>query len=346
MTRPARSVLLRTLIGLVIGVVLVGTLGASYNALAIWHYRTVAGVPGKLYDVDGYRMHLYCTGSGSPTVVLSAGLGDDSLIWAPLQPALSRTTRVCSYDRAGFGWSDPRPTVRDSVAVAKELHGLLQAAGITAPIILLGHSISGVHIREYATLYRSSLAGMVFVDGSTPLQDPLFPPVYAAIDRQRRSEMLGQQIQMALGWFRLTGECNRIDRGFEAYAAWIRADSCIPEQMTAVERELDAVPASGEETIHSGPFGALPILIFSRDPKVRRTDMPADDARRGSLLWDKLQENLKRLSTQSRRIIARGSDHYIFLDRTGLVVREVTRFINQVRTHGAPSTPIGSTVEE
>jgi hypothetical protein len=116
--------------------------------------------------------------------------------------------------------------------------------------------------------------------------------------------------------------------------------------VTAVERELDAVPVSGQETIHSGPFGALPILIFSRDPNVRRKDMPADDARRGSLLWDKLQENLKRLSTRSRRIIARGSDHYIFIDRTNLVIREVTRFIEQVRTNGKSSTPYGSTVEE
>jgi pimeloyl-ACP methyl ester carboxylesterase len=346
MTAPLRTLSLRVLIGVVLAAVLVVAAGASYNAIAIWYYRSVAGVPGKIYDVDGYRMHLYCTGSGSPTVVLSAGLGDDSLIWAPLQPALARTTRVCSYDRAGFGWSDPRPNIPDSISIAKELHGLLQAAGIMEPIILLGHSISGLHIREYATLYRSSLAGMVFVDGSTPLQDPQFPAVYSVIDRQRRGEMFGQLIQMTLGWFRLTGACNRIHPGYEAYAAWIRADSCIPEQMTAVERELDAVPISGEETIRSGPFGALPILIFSRDPQVRRTDMPADDARKGSLLWDKFQENLKRLSTRSRRIIARGSDHYIFVDRADLVIREVTRFINQVRGNTPPSTAIGSTVEE
>lgn len=341
-----RNALLRGVIGLAAAILVILGLGAAYNALSIWHYRSIAGIPGKLYEVDGYNMQLYCTGSGSPTLVLSTGLGDDSLIWAPLQPPLSRVTRVCSYDRAGFGWSDARPNVPDSVAIAEELHGLLLVAEITSPIVLLGHSISGVHIREFAARYRSSLAGMVFVDGSTPLQDPLFPPVYAEIDRQRRSEMPFTQFQMTIGWLRLRGQCSAIMRGFEAYAAWIRADSCIPEQVTATERELDAVHVSGEETVHTGPFGNLPILIFSRDPNVRRTDMPADAARRGSLLWDHLQENLKRLSTRSRRIIARGSDHYIFIDRTQLVIDQVTRFIEELRTNGKPSTPFGSTVEE
>lgn len=340
-----RKILLRATILLIAAIVAVLGLGAAYNALSIWHYRIVAGVPGKIYDVGGYRMHLWCTGSGSPTVVLSAGLGDDSLIWAPLQPPLSRVTRVCSYDRAGFGWSDPRPNVPDSIAIAEELHGLLLAAGITSPIILLGHSISGVHIREYAQRYRSSLAGMVFVDGSTPLQDPMFPPVYSAIDRQRRSEMPFIQFQMTVGWLRVNGRCNTIMPGFEAYAAWIRADSCIPEQVTATERELDAVPLDGEETVHTGPFGALPILIFSRDPNVRRTDMPAAAARQGSLLWDRLQQNLLRLSTRSRRIIARGSDHYIFIDRPRLVISQVTSFIEEIRSNGKPATPFGSTVE-
>ena len=217
---------------------------------------------------------------------------------------------------------------------------------MTSPIVLLGHSISGVHIRDYATRYRSSLAGLVFVDGSTPLQDSLFPAEYAAIDRQRLGEMPFTKIQMAIGWRRLTGRCTIVKPGFEAYAAWIKADSCIASHVTAIERELDAVHASGEETVQSGPFGTLPILIFSRDPMVRRTDMPADAARRGSLLWDRLQENLKRLSTRSRRIIARGSDHYIFIDRSELVIREVKRFIEEIRSKGKPATPFGSTVEE
>lgn len=80
--------------------------GAAYNSLALDFYREKAGIPGKIYDVDGRRMHLFCTGHGSPTVVLDAGLGDDSLIWAKVQPELSKTTTVCSYDHIQIDRSD------------------------------------------------------------------------------------------------------------------------------------------------------------------------------------------------------------------------------------------------
>jgi hypothetical protein len=102
-------------IALSVAIVVFLAAGAStlFNALAIHHYRAIYPPQGKLYTVDGSKMHLYCTGEGSPTIILDAGLGNDSLIWANVQPTLSKTTRVCSYDRAGFGWSDlqPRPRV-------------------------------------------------------------------------------------------------------------------------------------------------------------------------------------------------------------------------------------------
>lgn len=146
--------------------------GASttFNALAIHHYRAIYPPKGRLYTVDGYRMHLYCTGEGSPTLVLDAGLGNDSLIWADVQPTLSKTTQVCSYDRAGFGWSDLQPRPRDAHRITDQLHTLLTQAGIKGPIVLMGHSIAGLYIRDYAARYPRNLSGLVFVDGSTPLQ--------------------------------------------------------------------------------------------------------------------------------------------------------------------------------
>ena len=144
--------------------------GAStlFNALAIHHYRAIYPPQGRLYTVDGYKMHLYCTGEGSPTIVLDAGLGNDSLIWANVQPTLSKTTRVCSYDRAGFGWSDLQPRPRDAHRITDQLHTLLTQAGIKGPIVLMGHSIAGLYIRDYAGRYPQNLSGLVFVDGSTP----------------------------------------------------------------------------------------------------------------------------------------------------------------------------------
>jgi pimeloyl-ACP methyl ester carboxylesterase len=307
--------------------------GAAYNALSIRHDRQIAGVPGKLYNIAGYSMHLYCTGEGSPTIVLSSGLGDDFTAWPKVQPILSRQTRVCSYDRAGFGWSESRPGVQDANAISSQLHQLIETAAIERPFVLVGHSISGIYLRSYAAQYPADLAGLVFVDGATPLQDDRIPKELLKIQQDQRRQMPWQKLLMTLGWYRLQGVCTSIPPGFEAYSAWIKADSCIPSQMDAIENELDAERASREETIHAGPFGNLPILILSRDPNVLPSNWPAPVAKANSVVWNQMQEEAKGLSSQSRRIIAKGSDHYIQNDRSDLLNRELASFITMIRNH-------------
>ena len=312
---------------------LAGTGGAAYNALSIRHYRKIAGVPGKLYNIGGYSMHLYCTGEGSPTIVLSSGLGDDFTGWAKVQPALSRQMRVCSYDRAGFGWSDSRPGVQDANAISSQLHQLIEAAAVQRPFVLVGHSISGIYLRSYAAHYPGDLAGLVFVDGATPLQDDRIPKELVKIQENQRRQMPWQKLLMTLGWYRLQGVCTSIPPGFEAYGAWIKADSCIPSQMDAEENELDAERVSGEETIHAGPFVGLPVLILSRDPNVLAPNWPSAVSKANSIAWSQMQEEAKGLSGQSRRIIANGSDHYIQNDRPDLVNREIASFVATIRNH-------------
>jgi len=278
-------------------------------------------------------MHLYCTGEGSPTIVLSSGLGDDFTGWAKVQPALSRQTRVCSYDRAGFGWSESRPGVQDASAISSQLHQLIAAAAVQRPIVLVGHSISGVYLRSYAAQYPDDLAGLVFVDGATPLQDDRIPKELVKIQQDQRRQMPWQKLLMTLGWYRLQGVCTSIPPGSEAYSAWIKADACIPSQIDAMENELDAERASGEETIHAGPFGSLPVLILSRDPGVLPANWPVSVARANSVIWNQMQEEAKGLSSQSIRVIARGSDHYIQNDRPDLVNREIASLLAMIRNH-------------
>jgi pimeloyl-ACP methyl ester carboxylesterase len=327
------SIFARLLTAIVVLCLLAALGGFAYNALSIRRYRQVAGVPGKIYSIDGYKTHLYCTGQGSPTVILSSGLGDDSTGWAKVQPVLSQQTLVCSYDRAGFGWSEPRPDVQDANAVSSELHRLVEAAEVRRPFILAGHSISGIYMRAYAARYSSDLAGLVFIDGATPLQDDRIPKELVKIQDDQRREMPWQKLLMTLGWYRLHGDCTAIPTGFEAYSAWIKADSCIPSQMDAMENELDAERASGVETIHAGPFGSLPILILSHDPNVLPPNWPAPVAKSNSVVWNQMQEEAKSLSNQSNRIIARGSDHYIQNDRSELVNKELAAFVTMIRNH-------------
>lgn len=328
-----------------LGCLLAAGIGAAYNALSLRHFRQAAGVPGRLYDVGGHSMHLYCTGAGSPTILLSSGLGDDFTEWAKVQPVLSRLTRVCSYDRAGFGWSEPQPGVQDANAISSQLHQLVQVADIGRPFVLVGHSISGIYLRSYAAHYPGDLAGLVFIDGATPLQDSRIPKALLRIQQDQRRDMPWQELLMTLGWYRLQGDCTSIPPGFEAYGAWIKADSCVPSQMDAIEQELDAEQASGQETIHAGPFGNLPVLILSRDPGVLAPNWPASVAKANAVVWDQMQEEAKALSSDSRRIIAKGSGHYIQDDRPDLVNRQIASLIVMIRNHQS-FTDNHSTIEE
>ena len=123
--------------------------------------------PVGLIDIGGYRLHINSTGIGNPTVVLIAGAGDFSFDWSLVQPAVSKFTRVCSYDRAGLAWSDLGPTPRTMQQEAFELHMLLKNARIEAPYVLVGHSIGGLIARVYVKNYPQEVAGMVFVDSTT-----------------------------------------------------------------------------------------------------------------------------------------------------------------------------------
>ena len=168
-SRPRRTIRRRLVRVLIIcSLTLVGLLllGLSYQAIASALDASHYPPPGKLVDVGGYRLHINCTGTGSPTVILDAGLGGTSLDWSKIQPAVARFTRVCSYDRAGYGWSESGPGPRTSQQIVKELHLLLAHAQINGPYVLVGHSVGGLNMRLYAYRYPAEVAGMVLLDST------------------------------------------------------------------------------------------------------------------------------------------------------------------------------------
>jgi pimeloyl-ACP methyl ester carboxylesterase len=124
--------------------------------------------PGQLVDVGGYNLHISCTGQGSPAVILDASSIDTSSSWAWVQPEVAKSTRVCSYDRAGLGWSDLGPAPRDAQQHSSELHTLLQRGGIAGPYVLVGHSYGGLITRVYADRYPGEVAGVVLVEALHP----------------------------------------------------------------------------------------------------------------------------------------------------------------------------------
>src|SRR5437016_8624978 len=128
--------------------------------------------PGQLVDVGGFRLNLYCMGSGSPTVVFDSGWGDWAPAWSTVQPQIAKWTRACSYDRAGTGFSDPGPMPRTSVRIAKELYTALHRAGIAGPYILVGSAFGGDNVRSFADLYMNEVAGLVLVDADPDDLEP------------------------------------------------------------------------------------------------------------------------------------------------------------------------------
>jgi pimeloyl-ACP methyl ester carboxylesterase len=128
--------------------------------------------PGQLVDAGGFRLNLYCMGSGSPTVVFDSGWEDWAPAWSTVQPRIAKWTRACSYDRAGAGFSDPGPMPRTSVRIAGELRTALHRAGIPGPYILVGNAFGGDNVRTFADLYMDEVAGLVLDD---PDPDDLEP---------------------------------------------------------------------------------------------------------------------------------------------------------------------------
>ena len=338
---------LRT-VGFVAGGVLIlaAAAGSAYNSLAARRLRAAHPPPGKLYSVGGHVMHLYCTGAGSPVIVAEPGLGDDWLGWQRVQPQLASVTRICSYDRAGLGWSDPRPGPRDALAIAGELHDLLQRAGITGPLVLMAHSAGGLYAREYAAKHQQQIAGLVLVDATPPESFDQVPGARTTPEQWQKlkRQVLWSRLRIATGIQRLTGRCRGYPpRGLQAYRGWYDAEACRYSSIAAWMAEAEDFEKSGEKAAHTGPFGSLPILVISQDPDRPKAGW-TDQEIAGNPIWASLQENLKSLSLRSRRIIARGSGHRVQIDRPDVIVAAVTRMVLEIRGGEPPATAYGSTI--
>ncbi len=160
--------LTRALRWLLVGLAALVLLGLLYQATATGLDRRRYPPPGQLIDVGGYKLHLYCLGEGSPTVILDAANTGTVSNWAWIQPQVARVTRVCAYDRAGLGWSDQSPQPQDTIQNAQALHALLEKAGVPGPYVLVGHSFGGLFVRAFTDRYPEEVAGLVLIEATNP----------------------------------------------------------------------------------------------------------------------------------------------------------------------------------
>jgi pimeloyl-ACP methyl ester carboxylesterase len=288
--------------------------------------------PGRLVDIGDRKLHIQCSGKGSPTVVLEAGAGAFSIDWALVQPKLASITRVCSYDRAGYAWSDPAPEDDTVEQTNRDLHLLLKNANEKGPHLLVGASISGIFIRAYQRAYPKEVVGLVFVDSSHKIgmnvhgknaliwdftEDELksafpLPPSVKKGPAPTREDEPFDRLPPDLQAVRLWLDTRRWEAQDPAKAG--------PESLLSWRREfLLEFQETATEQVH--PLGSLPVIVLSRG---RRADDP--DRKRQ-------QDGLALLSSNSIHIIATESDHEIHLYQPDLVVQALRRCVAAVRQH-------------
>jgi len=263
---PGRWWLRRIALAALVLVVFLVIAGFLYENICEARDRRFNPMPGRLVNVDGGRMHIDCTGEGIPAVILDSGLGDSFLSWRKVQPQIATFTRVCSYDRAGLGYSDSSPLPRTSDVIAKELHALLQAAGVAPPYVLVGHSMGGFDVRLYASLYRNEVAGMVLVDASHPDQENRFPPEVKNLEGSWGREAEFLEYTMPFGIPRLLGLCDE--------EVVERAAECNFHHAREAVAEMKALPQSSALTAATGALGDLPLAVLSHDPDKPVNDLP------------------------------------------------------------------------
>jgi len=328
---PARRRGTRLLLGAVGTLALLAVAGAIYQSASERRDLRRWPAPGVLVDVGGRRLHLLCVGAGAPTVVLEAGLGDGLLTWARVQDSIAGFARVCAYDRAGYGWSEPGPAPRTSAREVGELHALLGAAHLPPPYVLVGHSMGGLNVRLYAFRYPREVAGLVLVDPSQETQFERMP-----MPTTIRVLYAVTSLTAPLGLPRLV-----ISHFASETAAPDSADAVALRQ--ALGLRTSALRATNAELVGFGEsmaevlaarrsLGALPLVVISAgrmESGLGVTRAEAVDRRR---IFSALQEEIARTSSAGRRVTAAGSGHYVQLEQPGLVIQSVREVVETVRT--------------
>ena len=319
--RALRYLLLAELLVLVIA----AGLGAVYQTASSRRDRELYHPPGRLVDIGGSRLHLYCSGQGGPTVVVEFGLDGSYLDWYRVQPQIAQFTRVCSYDRAGYGWSDPATTPRIPSVMAEELDRLLAAAGEKPPYILVGHSFGSFNALMFIDQHPDQVAGLVLVDGAHP--DELLPFYFS-----KKVWLRMMQLTMPFGLPRWRGWCGS---GPPEIAGMKRAIGCRAQVYATHYRQWAAFPESADEVRGLGTLGDLPLVVISRDPGRPSTPEDPTSSQREQH-WQKLQQRLVGLSSQATHVIAEGSGHSIPVERPEVITDAVRSLVTEARgTNGS-----------
>ena len=319
-------------LGLLLLLVLVG---ASYQAILTRADAQRFPEPGRLVDVGGFRLKMYCTGEGSPTIILEAGLGDNLAEWRRVQPELAGFARVCSSNRAGYGGSDPGPMPRTSARIAEELHTLLQTARERLPYLLVGHSFGGYNVRVFNGKYPDQVIGIVLVEANQEDQYQLLPPAWKALSAamlvrwQRQARWAPVYINLGVARFQLRLQ------GIHASHLFLQS-----KYLKTRASELESIRVSAEQARAAGNIGNKPLVVLTAGKNADaslRSSLPDQQLKEFQRVWvNDLQARLARLSTRGKRLVVTDSGHDMPKDRPDVIVNAVRELHEQARQPPQP----------
>jgi pimeloyl-ACP methyl ester carboxylesterase len=340
-----RSDILELLTGLAVLVTLLMLAGLILQVIGSARDARRFPPPGRLVDVGGHRLHIYCMGGGMPAVVMDSGFPGSSLSWTLVQPEVARFTHACSYDRAGLGWSDAGPMPRSSRQIVEELRALLLNARVERPFVLVGHSFGTFTVRLYTSTYPGDVVGMVLVD-------PIHPGEWLEMAEAERRKLAGA-IRLAqfgaflarLGVARLISALVRLGApglartsvslltaGTLAEAERMIAPMAkLPSELRpiiaslwtqpkffdAMASQAEALPQSAAQVAAIADYSDIPLVVLSASSS-SPSQMEGHKA-------------LAHLSSQGKHIVASKSGHWIQLDEPDLVIESIREVVESVR---------------
>lgn len=284
---------------------------------------------GDLIDVGGYKLHINCEGeerSGIPTVIIETGIWDCSQSWRLVQSKIAATTRICTYDRAGYGWSDPGPNPRTFKQMVAELKILLEKKGIQPPFIFVGHSLGGPIARYYQSQYPQDIVGIIFVD-ALHKEPPLFSRIFRVAARVLSFLAYFGGLQLMLKFSpALSANLEWTSSMQKTYAAGHQMKI---KTFATCLNEWDGCEASFRDLQSKArSLDGIPVTVISRDPhRSLRPGTSQEGAKNERCELEKLQKQHLDESPHARFVIAEGSSHLIQLDRPDIVIDEIKKMI-------------------
>ncbi len=272
--------------------------------------------PGELIKVGQHRLHINCQGNQNnmPTVIIDSGLGGFSLEWQNLQTSLSKRYKICSYDRAGYGWSDPGPFPRTTKKIVAELKTLMQRSDLSPPYILLGHSFGGYNMMYFSKAYPEEVVGLILIDSSHPEQANWFPRVFPDLPHSGRQARFISTPKLPANY---PYEYKKI-----AYHL-MRAKKA----RNALRYESMNFEISGKQVLSLGQLSNIPLVVLTRGERAWPKTTTGEQL---ETTWLRLQNQLARMSKRSSHVMADFSGHFIHLDQPSLVEQAIEIVVKQL----------------